>query len=159
VDHGVPAQREPEPRPKSTRPEVEREHDVAAFVGVTVQAFWRLPENEQNIWRARFDREQSKCPHCGNQREDCADPDKTWYPQLTVCYATRERMAAHARFEQLHQEKPYHDGAWGGWAKNPSEDAPYHFLQGATVWVAQADFGQGGDFLRQKSDDDELSTT
>jgi hypothetical protein len=126
-------------------------------VGLSVQAFWRLPENEQAIWRRRFDREQGKCPHCGNQREDCSDPDKAWFPQLTVCYATRERQAAHRRFEALHSKLPFHDGDWGGWAKDQSVDAPYHFMEGSTVWVAATDLGLGGDFLGQGSDDDDFA--
>lgn len=83
------------------------------------------------------------------------DPDKVWYPQLTVCYATRERLAAQRRWESLHAKLPYHDGSGADWVKDASEDAPYHFADGATVWVAQADFGQGGDFLQQKGDDED----
>lgn len=82
------------------------------------------------------------------------DPERVWYPQLTVCYATRERLAAQRRYESLHQALPYHDGA-GRWAKDSSEAAPYHFMDGATVWVAKADLGLGGDFLQQHDDDAE----
>lgn len=81
------------------------------------------------------------------------DPDKVWYPQLTVCHATRERLAAQRRWEKLHAKLPFHNGAGGGWAKDASEDAPYHFADGATVWVAGVDLKQGGDFLRQADDD------
>jgi hypothetical protein len=155
VDHRVRSECEPEPRPKRPRPEIEREHDVAAFVGTTVQAFWRLPENEQAIWRARFDREQATHKDCGNLHEDCSDPGKPWFPQLRVCYATRERLAAQRRFEKLHSKLPFHDGNFQRWAKDWSEYTPYHFMEGTTVWVAQTDLGQGGDFLQQKQDDDD----
>lgn len=114
---------------------------------MSVQAFWRLPENEQDVWRERFDRDLLRCPHCGNSREDCSDPERVWYPQLTLCYATRDRVAAQRRWETLHKDRMYHDGKFARWAKEPGRATPYHLLDGATVWVSQTDLGLGGDFL------------
>lgn len=72
---------------------------------------------------------------------------------MSECHATRERLAAEARFDRLHSKLPYHDGTRRNWAKDPSEDAPYHYKAGVTIWVAKADFKQGGDFLQQGGDE------
>ena len=152
---GVPTELGAAHVPKSTRPEIEREHDVARSLGLSVQAFWRLPENEQAIWRRRFDREQGKCLHCGNQRDECSDPDKDWYPQLTVCYVTRARLAAQRTWDALHEKLPFHDGEFKQWQRDPAPGF-FHYAEGSTVWVASTDLGQGGDFLRQRDADDDL---
>lgn len=77
----------------------------------------------------------------------CADPEHEWFPQLTVCYATRETQAAQAKFDQLHKKRPWHDGTMRRWAEERSDGFPYHYQHGTTIWVAETDLGLGGDFL------------
>lgn len=81
----------------------------------------------------------------------CSDPDKPWFPQLSVCYPTMQEQAANARFQRLHEARPWHDGTFTSWAEKPDEEHPYHFTHGTTVWVAETDHGYGGDFLTDES--------
>lgn len=105
-----------------------------------------LPETSRAWWRARHLREASTHA-CGHPREVCENPDKDWFPQLSVCHVSMETQAALARFERLHADAPWHDGTFESWAENPSLSHPYHFSHGVTVWVADTDLGLGGDFL------------
>lgn len=84
---------------------------------------------------------------CGHDREVCADAEREWFPQLTVCHADMAREAAEARFQRLHKDRPWHDGSLERWAEEPSAEFPYHFSHGTTVWVSLEDHGEGGDFL------------
>lgn len=34
------------------------------------------------------------------------------------------------------------------WAEERSDEFPYHYQHGTTIWVAETDLGLGGDFLR-----------
>lgn len=105
-----------------------------------------MPAEEQAWWLARYDR--AKAEHdCGHPHEACSDPERAWYPQLSICYVKREASAAQAKFDRLHRDLPYHDGTMTAWAKEPSAAHPYHYGDGATVWVASKDHGLGGDFL------------
>lgn len=60
-----------------------------------------------------------------------------------MCHATREAQAARALFERLHEDAPWHDGTFESWAKEPSEQYPYHFNHGTKIWVAETDLGLG----------------
>lgn len=78
---------------------------------------------------------------------ECSDPDKTWFPQLTICYLSMERAAANERFEAKHKDRPYHDGYRKSWAKERSPQHPYHFRDGVNVWVHDVDLSPDDDFL------------
>lgn len=60
-------------------------------------------------------------------------------------------QAAQARFQRLHEDRPWHDGTFSSWQEKPDADHPYHFTHGTTVWVADVDHGHGGDFLTDES--------
>jgi hypothetical protein len=90
--------------------------------------------------------ERRVCKECGNDSEDCGDPDKHWFPQLTVCYATMEASAANWRWDQLHGEK-FHDGTHKKWRDERSDEFPYGHRDGVSIFVAPEDHGLGGDFL------------
>lgn len=109
-----------------------------------------LPEAERSLWLARQHRRDRR-HRCGRPQEVCSDPGREWFPQLSVCYPTREEQAAQARFERLHEKAPWHDGTFESWRAKPDEAHPYHFLHGTTVWVAETDLGMGGDFLSSGS--------
>lgn len=90
-------------------------------------------------------RERGKCV-CGNPREVCHDPAADWYPQRDVCFASMEKAAAERLYTQLHEDKPYHDGTWQSWAKEPSRTHPFHASDGVTIWVAPVDLQPGDKF-------------
>ncbi|KAB2807983.1 hypothetical protein F9L07_25270 [Pimelobacter simplex] len=87
------------------------------------------------------------CPECGSPRELCSDPAVLWYPQRTLCYATMARASANARYDDLHDERPYHDGTFTHWAKDRSAAHPFHARDGVTIWVTTEDLTPDDDFL------------
>jgi hypothetical protein len=95
---------------------------------------------------AKFDREQAR-HSCGLSREVCADPERTFYPQRIVCYATMEQQAAEALYERLHHDRPWHDGTFEDWAAEPSTSHPYHISHGVTIVATERDFAPDDDFL------------
>lgn len=84
------------------------------------------------------------CKFHGGPLSECEDDDKDWFPQLTICRPTATREAARALYAKLHEELPFTDGN-GNWSKERSWDNPYHFLDGATIWLSDVDTG-GPDF-------------
>lgn len=93
--------------------------------------------------------ERERCPKCGGPASECADPERDWFPQRTVCYAEMVRDAVERKYERLHEHAPYHDGTFESWAKEPSVEHPYHFKAGVTIWVADHDVNPDDDFLRR----------
>ena len=71
----------------------------------------------------------------------------TWYPQRTICYASQELESANRRYDGLHKEKPYHDGTFQHWAKEPDGQHPFHFRDGVHLWVARTDVNPDDNFL------------
>ncbi|WP_228941846.1 hypothetical protein [Nocardioides sp. Leaf374] len=51
-----------------------------------------------------------------------------------------ERAAALAKYQRLHEDRPYHDGTFTRWAEKRSDRFPYHHSDGVTVWVADQDY-------------------
>lgn len=107
--------------------------------------FWALPAWEQADHIADWEIEREKCPQCGGPREVCGDPDLDWYHRLTVCEPTMLANGAARRWALKHKDKPFHDGDFQSWAKEPSNSHPYHFEDGVRVWVSRDD--PGPDFL------------
>ncbi len=110
-------------------------------------AFYALPLDEQEDYIAAWDAERHACPKCGGDPAVCSDPERPWYPQRQVCYATRERRAAERLFELLHKDTPFHDGSGERWAKEASRAFPVHFADGVTISVALTDLNPDDDFL------------
>lgn len=77
----------------------------------------------------------------------CRDPERAWYPQRIVCYATMETDAARARWQRLHDDKPWHNGRFEGWSADPSTATPYFRDMGVTIWAAEVDLNPDDDFL------------
>jgi hypothetical protein len=109
-----------------------------------------LPAIEQELQIARWERKQEQC-RCGNDRAKCADPDAHWFPQRAVCFADMERRGAERMYELLHADRPYHDGTFTEWVKEPSRSHPYHFNDGVTIWVAASDVAPDDKFLSSES--------
>lgn len=87
------------------------------------------------------------CATCGMPSSECADPERDWYPQLSVCYRTREQLAALWRFGALHEKQPFHNGTFESWSEERSPTHPYRYDDGVTIWAAPIDYELGGDFL------------
>lgn len=58
-----------------------------------------------------------------------------------------ELAAANRTYDRLHKEKPFHDGSWGSWRKEPSRSHPYHYRDGITLTVGREDTEPSGEFL------------
>lgn len=80
----------------------------------------------------------------------CADADRTWFPQLTVCYPTMVEESARAEYARLHEKRPWHDGSFSKWSEEPSATFRFHFQHGTHIWAADTDHELGGDFLRSE---------
>jgi predicted amidophosphoribosyltransferase len=91
-----------------------------------------------------------RCPHCGRPRSECSDPEKVWYPQREVCYASMEQAASDARYHRLHEQKPWHDGSFAKWAEKPSEGHPYKYDMGVTIGVHDSDLRPTDEFLTKE---------
>lgn len=114
---------------------------------MTTDAFYRLPEVEQAAQIGEWEREQGVCPTHGGAREDCADPERPWFPQRTVCYAAMERAAAEWKYAELHKVEPYHDGSFRRWSRERTDSHPYGAHDGVTIWVADVDLAPHDHFL------------
>lgn len=88
-----------------------------------------------------------KCPECNRPASACSDATRTWFPQRSVCYVTMETAAANARYDELHEDKPYHDGNFGSWSKERSPLHPYHARDGVNIWVHDVDLSPDDRFL------------
>lgn len=88
---------------------------------------------------------------CGHPRHVCADPKREWFPQLDVCYATREQQAAEAAYERLHEKRPWHNGDMSSWSEKPDAEHPYRYSHGVTIWAAETDHGHGGNFTTREN--------
>lgn len=62
-----------------------------------------------------------------------------------------QEKAAQRRWEILHQERPYHDGSFESWSKEPSLSHPFKYDDGVMIWVSKDDLSPDDDFLEQKS--------
>lgn len=61
--------------------------------------------------------------------------------------------AANRRYDQLHKEKPFHDGTFRIWMEKPSQLTPFHYRDGVTIWISEEDLtsADDDDFLEQRS--------
>lgn len=117
-------------------------------MGLSTLEFYALPAREQALQVAAWQEDRTKCPQCGGRPEECGDAERPWYPQMTVCHATRETAAANAAYQRLHDDRPWHDGSFQRWAEKPSAEFPYPADAGVSIWVSASDLGLGGDFLQ-----------
>lgn len=76
------------------------------------------------------------------------DKDKVWYPQRVIDYAEMERRSAERAYARIHEERPFHDGFFKNWSEKPTDMAPYHFMDGVKIIVAETDLNPDDHFLR-----------
>lgn len=109
-----------------------------------------MPDSEREWWLARHAR-KIEAHTCGHPHDVCADPERMWYPQLSVCHVEMEAAAAQAQFDRLHEKRPWHDGSFADWAEEASDEYPYHHSFGTRIWVAETDLGLGGEFTTREN--------
>lgn len=100
--------------------------------------------------------ELTKCPDCGRDREQCRDAERAWYPQREVCYAKAAESAANRRYDEMHEAEPFHDGTFTRWAKDPSDEFPFHYRDGVTVYVTAEDLTPDDDFIVPRQSDNPI---
>lgn len=102
----------------------------------------------QEEWIAEWERERERCPQCGRDRSECADPDVDWYPQRSICWATVAREVAARKYREAYSRNQYHSGFFDFPSKEyDPELRPFSMFDGVSIWVSQIDHGEGGDFL------------
>lgn len=74
------------------------------------------------------------CRECGNLRAICSDPNVTWYPQRSTCYAVATVESVRRRTVQKYGH-PKHD------------DGGLHITDGLTWWTSQHDLTPEDDFF------------
>lgn len=111
--------------------------------------FYALPEDEQAWELDKWTRDRLRCS-CGRERSECGDPAVEWFPVRTVCYQSMEEAAANARYAELHDKQPYHDGTFASWSTKRSRSHPYHYNDGVTITAATVDVNPDDDFLTQQ---------
>jgi hypothetical protein len=64
--------------------------------------------------------------------------------------------AADRLYDMLHEERPYHDGSFALWAKEPSREFPFHYRDGVTIWLSPVELNPDDDFLSPSVATEEL---
>lgn len=54
---------------------------------------------------------------------------------------------AEAKYDQLHEKQPFHDGAFAKWGEKRTAETPYHYRDGVNLWVAESDLTPHDHFL------------
>lgn len=91
--------------------------------------------------------EQDTCSRCGNLREECADPEQPWYPQLTLDHAEAAVAVANWMYDEKHKGAQYHDGTFTSWVQERSSTHPFHARDGVHIWVSKYDLTPESDFI------------
>lgn len=105
---------------------------------------------DHDILVADWEREMDQCSKCGRPRALCSDPETTFYPQRTVCYAEMARQQVQWKWDQLHgpdSSEQYHDGSFEVWSPNRSDGTPFAADDGVTLWVATENLTPDDNFL------------
>lgn len=58
-----------------------------------------------------------------------------------------ELAAAQAKYAEIHEAKPFHDGSFELWSEKRTKSHPYRYDEGVTVWVAETDLNPHDHFL------------
>lgn len=112
-----------------------------------MREFDRLDPRERDYWVAEWHMSREECSQHGGPLSECSDPDKPWFPQMSVCNAAIEAASAKTLWELKHKDRPWHNGDFSSWAAEPSVTHSVHRDAGVNIWVAPTDLGVGGDFL------------
>ena len=98
--------------------------------GLTPPAFRALSDDDQAEMIAYV---VDICPSCGNLKSVCSDPDRPFYPQRSMCYATAVRELTSRRLRAKHKGEP------------GTQDL--HPLDGMGLWASPEDHTPDDDFV------------
>ncbi len=94
---------------------------------------------------------QEACPTCGSDIAECGHPAAEFYAQRLVCRRTMAAKAAANLYQQMHKDRPFHDGTFPkdphGWSESASRATPYHFMDGVSFYATPRDLSPDDDFL------------
>ena len=96
---------------------------MARFWGLTPGQFRDLSDDEQDEMTAYM---TDVCPSCGNLRSVCSDPERAWYPQREMCYASAATELTRRRLAKRYEDKP-------------PGTADLHDTDGMRLWSSQED--------------------
>lgn len=115
---------------------------------MSLAQFDALPERDLRVAEWKREREIHKA--CGFPFAVCGNPESRFHPYRRVDYAQMEQAAAQAAYADLHENEPYHDGSFKHWAKDRSSSHPYHYSDGVSIDVAEADVAPWDEFTTRK---------
>ena len=75
---------------------------------------------------------------------------------MEVCWPAAQQAAAERLYALLHEDKPFHDGSFTKWAKEPSRGFPFHYLDGVSIWLSPVELNPDDDFLNPSASDQAL---
>lgn len=102
-------------------------------------AFDALDADERGYWVAEWELERLTCSDCGNPVEECSDPKRIWYPYRRICRASMERAAAEAAYNDLHEDRGFHDGTFTRWNSKRTPEFPVAAGDGVSFGVTDYD--------------------
>jgi hypothetical protein len=63
-----------------------------------------------------------------------------------------EEASANWLYDEIHKERPYHDGTFRHWSSERTPETPCHYRDGVTIWVAPTDLNPEDRFLSPSGD-------
>ncbi|WP_436702414.1 hypothetical protein [Nocardioides sp. BYT-33-1] len=63
-----------------------------------------------------------------------------------------QQAAVVAMYEDLHKDRPFHDGLFRIWMKERSAMTPFHYAEGVSIWLSREDLTPDDDWLGQRRD-------
>ena len=55
--------------------------------------------------------------------------------------------AAERLYGLKHEDRPFHDGTFKNWAKDPSPEFPFRYDDGVTIWLSPTEVNEEDEFL------------
>lgn len=64
-----------------------------------------------------------------------------------MCQPAAQLAAAKRLYDLLHEDAPYHNGAFERWRKEPDRDSPFHYWDGVTIWLSPVELAPDDQWL------------
>lgn len=64
---------------------------------------------------------------------------------------------AESLYDKLHEKKPFHNGTFDKWGEKRTSETPFHYRDGVSLWIVDADLSPHDHFLGGASDCPECS--
>lgn len=114
-------------------------------MNLALDEFYDHPDAEDHI--AAWEIEQDRCPHHGGPRSECPDEERDWFPQRQICTVEKQLKAAQRTYDEIHKDRPFHDGMERIWSDKWSELTPFRYDDGVTIWMSPVEINPDDDFL------------